>query len=248
MKNRSQKEKRLLVANWKMNPISLDQAEKIFHKIAKKTKSLRSTKVIICPPFLFIPPLTRGLPTHISLGSQNCFWEKEGAYTGEVSPVMLKKAGCRYVILGHSERRKYFGETEEIIKEKLQGALKAGLAPILCIGETIEQRKEGKTQRVLAFQLRSSALLNAQNNKLVLAYEPRWAIGTGETPDPAQAGQIARFIKEKTGDTTFLLYGGSVDSKNAVSFIEQGFDGLLVGGASLDAEEFAKIGGVIENG
>ncbi len=247
MTSGSKKNKKLLVANWKMNPGSLNRAEKIFHQAAEKTKGLKNTKVVICPPFLYLSRLSRNPAEHISLGAQNCFWENKGAYTGEISPAMLEKTGSSHVILGHSERRNLLSETDEMIFKKFKAALGAGLTPILCIGETEKQYKEQRTKEVLEAQLKFVLKDSGQKTRFVLAYEPRWAIGTGVTPAPDQAGETAEMIIKKVGRKVPILYGGSVDSKNVSSFIRTGFNGVLVGGGSLDAEEFAKIGEIVDN-
>ncbi len=240
--------KRYLIANWKMNPASTRDAEKLFNEIEEKLKSTKNTEIVICPPFLYIPRL-KTLSSKITLGAQNSFWEKEGPYTGEISPLMLKNLGCLYVILGHSERRRYFKETEKIIEKKVNSALKEGLIPVICVGETNDERKKQETKKTLGKQL-SAALKNLQfissPSDLILAYEPRWAIGSGETPKPAEAGEIAKFIKKKVGEEHPVLYGGSVSSQNVSSYLREGFNGVLVGGASLESEEFTRITQIIE--
>ncbi len=241
MTDESRKNKRMLVANWKMNPGSISRAEKIFHKTAEKTKTLKGVRIVICPPFLYLSRLARNSAGHISLGAQNCFWEEKGAFTGEVSPSMIKKTGSDYVVLGHSERRKYLNESDEMIFKKFKTALKAGLTPILCVGETKKEREQQRTKEVIEAQLKFVLKDPDRSRQFVLAYEPRWAIGTGKTPDPVEAGQRAKLIIKRAGEKTPVLYGGSVDSKNVSSFIQKGFDGVLVGGASLDPEEFVRI-------
>jgi len=191
-----------------------------------------------------------GYPTsNIKFGGQDCFWEQSGAFTGEISPEMLKNLGCEYVILGHSERRQYLGETDKMIGKKLAAAFDAGLKPILCIGETKEQREQNKTQEILKFQLNVLNGPMAQSlNHLTLAYEPVWAIGTGVSCDPKSAKKVLSFLKEhlstyyENGSRSGrIIYGGSVDSNNAKDYMGAGFDGLLVGNACLNPKEFIKI-------
>lgn len=200
--------KPLIVANWKCNPKTEKGAKLLFNSVKK-------TGAVICPPFVYLPLLK-------AKGAQDVFWEEKGAYTGEVSVAMLRDLGCKYVIVGHSERRKYFNETDKIINKKLKAVLKAGLTPILCISKTKE--------------------IPSGFNKGIIAYEPLWAIGTGKACSIKQAEKMRLSIRKIIGDKIRVLYGGSVNSKNAAGYIKQaGFDGLLVGGASLDAKEFVKI-------
>ena len=208
-----------------MNPDSIKEAKKLFNAVKK-------TKAIICPPFVYLPFLK-----YKFLGAQNCHYEQSGAYTGEVSPKMLKDLGCKYVIIGHSERRKYFKETDEIINKKLKAGLKTGLIPILCIGE-----KRGKNpKRVINNQLKTDLKgINKKDlKKIIIAYEPVWAIGTGDFCPIEKAKKAREFVEEKLNNK--ILYGGSVNSKIARDYIKVGFDGLLVGNASLDAKEFIRI-------
>lgn len=205
--------KKIIVANWKMNPASLKQAEQLFDAVKK-------TNAIICMPLVYL-----SLFNYKQLGAQDLFWEESGAYTGEVSGKMLKDLGCTYVIIGHSERRKYFKETDEIVNKKLKAALKVGLIPILCI------RNKKDLKRI------ENRKLKIEN--LIIAYEPVWAIGTGNFCSADKANKVREFIKKKVDAK--ILYGGSVNSKIAADYIKIGFDGLLVGGASLNSKEFIKI-------
>jgi triosephosphate isomerase len=244
---------KLIVANWKMNPQSLLEARKLFNSVkswVKKNSHLfKKVKIVICPPFVYLEPLSKLLKPKtpqlkLSLGAQNLFWEKKGAFTGEISATMLKNLGVEYVILGHSERRKILGETDEIINKKLKAAIGAKLKPILCLGETEKERKSGKIFKVLQNQL-NLALKNISNfefraSNLTIAYEPVWAIGTGNPCRPKEAKEVLTFLKKKLKNVP-ILYGGSVDSQNAFDYLEIGFDGLLVGGASLRPKEFLKI-------
>jgi len=233
--------KNLIVANWKMNPSTKKEVEEIFNGIKAGSEGLNS-EIIICPPAVYLPLLT-GLP----LGAQNVFYEEKGAFTGEVSTLMLKDLGVEYVIIGHSERRKYFAETDEIINKKIKKSLEAGLKVIFCIGETAEEREAGKKNEVLERQLKiglQGINLAESGTPLAIniAYEPVWAIGTGNNCDTAEAKEALEFIKKNISAQTRILYGGSVKSENSGAYIkEAGYNGLLVGGASLIAEEFVKI-------
>jgi triosephosphate isomerase len=248
---------KLIVANWKMNPQSLAEARKLFNSIKNWIKRhsnvLKNIRIIICPPFVYLSNIASSNFQHqtpnISLGAQDLFWEERGAFTGEISPRMLKNLGVEYVILGHSERRKILGETDEMINKKLKAAIKAKLKPILCIGE--KRREVGSRKYEEIRNQLKKALKGIPNSffqlpdSLIIAYEPVWAIGTGNPCKPEDAKEILSFLKKFTRPlghlTTFILYGGSVSSQNANDYIEIGFDGLLVGGASLDSREFTKI-------
>jgi triosephosphate isomerase len=250
---------KLIVANWKMNPQSLNEAKKLFNSIKSWIKRhsniLQNVRIIICPPFVYLESLSKSLKTKnyqlkTNLGAQDLFWEERGAFTGEISPKMLKNLGCQYVIIGHSERRK-LGETDEMINKKIKAAIKAKLKPILCIGETLEEKRSGKTFQVLKNQLKAD-LKNLEPRtynlkSLILAYEPVWAIGTGNPCKPEDAKEVLTFLKKLTQSLSHLLtqplilYGGSVNSQNANDYIEIGFDGLLIGGASLNRKEFIEI-------
>jgi triosephosphate isomerase len=233
--------KPLIVANWKCNPTSLEGAKLLFEAVKKEVKNIKKVEIVICPPFTFLSNIQYPI-SNIKLGAQDCFWEEKGAFTGEISPSMLKDLGCEYVIVGHSERRRYFEETDEMINKKIKAALKIKLKPILCIGETEAERKQGKTFKILKNQIQKALnnLTIQQFSNLTIAYEPVWAIGTGKSCGIAEAGEVNFFIKKMFKN--LLLYGGSVNSQNAVSYIKEAkFQGLLVGGASLNAQEFIKI-------
>ena len=241
----------LIIANWKMNPQTEKEAKQLFDLVKKGIGKIKKTEVVICPPFVFLPNV-KYQTSNVKLGAQNCFWEKEGAYTGEVSSIMLKSLGCQYIIVGHSERKKYFKETDETVNKKLKSILGAKLSPILCIGETQEQREQAKTDTVLKNQI-ISALKNISKSKfpeITIAYEPIWAIGSGNSCNIEDAQKIGLLIKKiisnlsniKIAEKIRILYGGSVNSKNAEGYIkEAGLNGLLIGGASLKAGEFVKI-------
>jgi len=217
--------KKLIIANWKSNPKTLAQAKRLFNAV-------KETKAVICPPFPYLSVFKYNF-----LCAQDCHWELSGAFTGEASPKRLKDLGVKYVIIGHSERRKHFKETDEIINKKIKAALKVSLKPILCVGENKGQEAE----RVINNQLKKDlkGISKKDLKKVIIAYEPVWAIGTGNFCSANKANKVREFIKEKLDNK--ILYGGSVNSKIAKNYLKIGFDGLLIGNASLDAEEFRKI-------
>jgi len=237
----------LVAGNWKMNT-TLNEAIALVKKMRPGLDQIEGVEKVICPPFISLAPIKELLKgSSIKLGAQNMYFEEKGAYTGEISPLMLAEL-CQFVIVGHSERRHYFKETGEIIEKKVKAALKFGLKPILCIGETLEENEAGKTEEVLAKQL-SSAGINYAGG-LVLAYEPVWAIGTGRAASSRQANEtiafIRQFVSKQSGKETAqgvrILYGGSVTADNIAEFINQPeIDGALVGGASIKADEFISI-------
>lgn len=228
--------KPLIVANWKMNPVTIKEAEELFNSVKQGVKDVENAETVICPPFIYLP-LLKGL----TLGAQDSYWEEKGAYTGEVSIAMLKEIGCKYVIIGHSERRKYFNETDEIVNRKVKTTLKAGLIPIVCIGETEEEREMDKTEGVLEEEIKQG-LDKVDVSKIVVAYEPIWAIGTGNPCDVEEALRMKEIIQKMLSKDIRILYGGSAKANNAEGYLKQaGFNGLLVGGASLDPKEFIKI-------
>lgn len=221
--------KNIIIANWKMNPLTLEEAEKLFQGVEKGIGNINKTEVVICPPFIYLPGF-KSQVSGLKLGAQDCYSQEKGAFTGEVSPLMLKNIGCDYVIIGHSERRKYQKESDDMINEKIKAVLKADLKPILCI-DNIDQIKkdiEGLSQEDI--------------KNLAVAYEPIWAIGTGKACEIPEAQEMNVFIKNILGKEMPILYGGSVNSQNAEGYIkEAGFQGLLVGGVSLKPEEFVEI-------
>jgi len=224
--------KKLIIANWKCNPRTLKEAEGLFNKIRKGIKNIKKAEVVIASPFIWLSIL-KGM----ILAAQDCLWLDCGPYTGEISLAMLNDVGVKYVIIGHSERRIHFQETDEMINKKLKAVLKTGLKPILCIGE----KKGEKSEKIISSQLKKDlrGIPKKDLKKIVIAYEPVWAIGTGDFCPKNKAKKALDFIKNKIN--TRILYGGSVNSKISKSYIDAGFDGLLVGGASLNAEEFIKI-------
>jgi len=245
--------KKIIAANWKMNMTQAESGEFV-HSLLLDIGDIREVDVVIIPPFTAIAKVTEALgkAQNIKVGAQNMHWERSGAFTGEISAALLRDLFVRYVILGHSERRTLFGETDEIVNRKVRAAHEATLRPIVCVGETLDQRDAGKVEDVLSTQLRGSlAQLSAKElQETVLAYEPVWAIGTGRNATPAQAQEAHRFIREtiaalsdqNTADRIRIQYGGSVKPANAPDLMSQpDIDGALVGGASLEPRSFAEI-------
>jgi triosephosphate isomerase len=244
--------KPFVAGNWKMNNTAAESTA-LTKDIVRLLANSKGVDVVLCPPFTSLAAVGNIISgTNIGLGAQNMHSEKSGAFTGEVSAAMLRDLYCHYVILGHSERRALFGETDEIVNRKLKTALKAALHPIVCLGETLEQRQAGKTEEVITKQFQTSLrdVDAAGFNNLIIAYEPVWAIGTGMTATPQQAQDVHFLIRrlaaeqteEKTASSLRLLYGGSVKPNNAAElFSRPDIDGGLIGGASLEAEAFAAI-------
>ena len=245
--------RRLFIAgNWKMN-LNRGQSLSLVQSLVESLRGVSDVDIAVCPPAVYLGELGKALhATNIGLGAQNVNSKAEGAYTGEISCSMLKDVGCRYVILGHSERRAIYGETDSMVNEKLHAVLAAGLTPIVCVGETLEQREVGQTQQVVRSQCIGSlaGLTEDQMLKTVLAYEPVWAIGTGKTASPAQAEEVHKDIRSLletqfsvgTAQKVIVLYGGSVKADNAQELLsEPNIDGALVGGASLKQDSFEGI-------
>ncbi|MEK7113432.1 MAG: triose-phosphate isomerase [Patescibacteria group bacterium] len=242
--------KKIVVGNWKMNPSSLKEAENLFEKIVKLMPRLKNTEVVVCPPVLFIEELEE-ISKKIKIGAQNVSSEKEGSYTGEVSAKMLKNMRVKHVIVGHSERRK-IGETDIDVNRKIKATLSSSLVPVLCIGEEVRD-EDNKYFDFIKTQLRDSLenISKSDITKIIVAYEPVWAIGTGASAATAtEFFEMGIFIKKVLSDKFGLkvvskiriIYGGSVDEKNAEEFIKIGkADGFLIGRASLNAEKFSKI-------
>ncbi len=242
----------LIAANWKMH-MTREPGVRLVEEITRALKSPRGVQVVICPPATALDAVGRALSgTPFLLGAQTMHWEFQGAYTGELSAPMLVDAGCRAVILGHSERRFYFGETDEGVGKKVQAALAHHLMPIACVGERLEQREAGETDAVITRQIRAgvAGLGRDAVQTLVIAYEPVWAIGTGRNATGEEANRVASLIRELIGtigdglaaDRVRILYGGSVKPENIREFLRQSeIDGALVGGASLDAASFVSI-------
>jgi len=239
----------MIAGNWKMNT-TVSEATKLVNEMRPVLDEIDNVEKVLCPPFISLAAVKELLKgSSIKLGAQNIYFEERGAYTGEISPLMLADL-CEFVIIGHSERRQYFSETGEIVNKKVQAALRVGLKPILCIGERLEENESGRTEEVVTEQLRSSLAGIDYLSDLVIAYEPVWAIGTGKAATGEQANEtiglirrnIARSYNKEIAQDLRILYGGSVTAANAAEFISQPeIDGALVGGASLNATEFLSI-------
>ena len=243
--------KKVIAGNWKMNKLP-NETITFFEELAPLVENTKN-EVIICAPYtdLFYAILS-AQNTNIKIGAQNMHWEEKGAYTGEISPQMLKSIGAEYVIIGHSERRQYFAETDETVNKKVKAAHNVGLKPIVCVGETLSQRESGKAKEIVTNQIKSG-LKDLTKNEImstIVAYEPIWAIGTGKTATKEDANETIKWIREEleniygreNADKVIIQYGGSVKSENAKELFEMSdIDGGLVGGASLKPDEFAKI-------
>ena len=242
----------VVAGNWKMNT-TLAEARALAEAVAGPLSGLGAVETVLCPPFVSLATVIQTVSgAGVAVGAQNCHFEPKGAFTGEVSPLMLADLGCRYVILGHSERRALFGETDATVQRKAQAALAAGLIPIVCVGESLEQNEAGQTVEVVGGQVRAAldGLTGAQVAGLVLAYEPIWAIGTGRAATPEQAnatiGAVRRAVGEVGGADAAaavrIQYGGSVTAENAAAlFAQPEIDGALVGGASLKGPDFVAV-------
>jgi len=239
--------KPLIAANWKMNK-TIGETEDFIRSFLPAVKEVTGVEILIAPPFTSLGAASRLLQaTGTKLAAQDVFYEEKGAFTGETSPAMLLSAGCSHVIIGHSERRQFFSETDEIVNKKIKTARKNSLGIILCIGESLEEREENRTFKILEKQL-SVSLKDIQLEEITIAYEPIWAIGTGKTATPEQANESHIFIRGwlknygEGSDRVRILYGGSVTPENIASLMaESEIDGALVGGASLKFDNFAKI-------
>ena len=245
--------KKIIAANWKMN-MTQGESDRFVESFLRDVDDINDVEVVIIPPFTAIPKVSEALGKahNIKVGAQNMYWERNGAFTGEISAAMLRDLFVRYVVLGHSERRQLFGETDEMVNRKVRAALEAKLRPIVCVGETLDQRDKGNVEKILSIQLRGSlaGLTPKELQETVIAYEPVWAIGTGRNATPQQAQEAHAFIRhilrdmsdETTADRVRIQYGGSVKPENARELMSQpDIDGALVGGASLDPRSFAQI-------
>jgi triosephosphate isomerase len=244
--------KPVMAGNWKMYKTPAE-TRAFFEAFRPLVAGAAHCEIVICPPFTDLPAAVEcAQGTRIQVGAQNLYWAKEGAFTGEVSGPMIRATGATHVIVGHSERRQYFGETDETVLKRTVAAIEAGLAPIVCVGERLEHREAGQTEAVLCEQCSKgvAGLDAAQFAKIVIAYEPVWAIGTGKTATPDMAAEahavIRRQLRSHFGQdaaaSTRILYGGSVKPDNTRALMAQAeIDGVLVGGASLDADSFGKI-------
>ena len=239
----------IIAGNWKMNT-TLEEARDLVSAMREDLHRIRGVEKVLCPPFISLAAVRDMVLGHdISLGAQDMYYLEKGAYTGEVSPTMLAPL-CQYVILGHSERRQYFGETDDMVNKKVSAALKAGLRPIMCVGERLEENEAGKTEEVVGRQVRGGLEGIPVSGALVIAYEPVWAIGTGRAATAAQANQTIGFIRRQVAgiygndfaSALRIQYGGSVTAQNCAELMrEPEIDGALVGGASLKAQEFVDI-------
>ncbi len=244
--------KRIIAGNWKMNKTA-SESQTLAEEIKRELAECSDVEVVLCPPFTSLPVVADVVgETAIKFGAQNMHWEANGAYTGEISPFMLRSLYCHFVILGHSERRSYFGETDEIVNKKTKAALAASLTPIVCVGETIEERQAEKHMDVVRTQVQGSlaGIAPADLKKLVIAYEPVWAIGTGLTATPEQAQEMHAFIRsvlaelsnEDVAQSVRIQYGGSMKPSNAAELLAKpDIDGGLIGGASLEAKSFVEL-------
>ena len=244
---------KLVIGNWKMNK-SFEEADDLIIEISEHLEGLTlQTGVVLCPPFLYLELTTdHAEENEFSAGAQNCSEYSNGAYTGEISAEMMSEIGVEFCIVGHSERRKYFAETNQMIANKVDQLLKYGLIPVVCCGEQIEDRQKMNHFQVVETQIKESIfhLTKEQFETIVIAYEPVWAIGTGETATPQQAEEMHQYIRQiiekkygtETAYATYILYGGSCNAQNALElFSQQNVDGGLIGGASLKANEFVSI-------
>jgi triosephosphate isomerase len=242
----------VIAGNWKMHK-SRDEAIKFVIELRKQLVKVGQVEVIICPPFTALDGVLAACDgSQIKVGAQNMHWEDEGAYTGEVSPAMLSDLGCQYVVIGHSERRRYFGETDQTVNKKVKAALAKGLIPIMCTGESLEEREQGNTKELIGKQLSQglAGLSGDEISGVIIAYEPIWAIGTGKTATAEQAEEVCAFIREQlavsfsqeVAEEIIIQYGGSVKPDNMGELMAQAnIDGALVGGASLEPASFAAI-------
>jgi len=241
-----------IAGNWKMN-MTRAEATDLVEGLLTALAKVQDVDIAVCPPFTALDCVAKLVEnTNIALGAQNCFWEDKGAFTGEISPPLLKEVGCRYCIVGHSERRQYFGETNETVRKKILALYKHDILPIVCVGETLEQRESGRTEEVVLTQVRE-CLNNLPGERLAtttIAYEPVWAIGTGKTATPQQAqevhalirAELAKMFGDQLAQMIRIQYGGSVKPDNVKALMaEADIDGALVGGASLKVESFSAI-------
>jgi len=242
----------LVAGNWKMNK-NVEEARELVSSMMAKLNEINGVEKVLCPPFVSLSTVSALLKgSDIGLGAQNMYWEEKGAFTGEVSPAMVKEF-CHYVILGHSERRTYFGETDETVNKRLRAAQKFDLTPIVCVGETLQQYESNQTNEVVARQIEFGLadIDSAFAPRMVVAYEPVWAIGTGKASSGPSANEVVgkvirralrELFSDKTAQAIRVLYGGSVTASNAAEFFDQPeIDGALVGGASLKVDEFVAI-------
>ena len=243
--------KPLIAGNWKMNK-TVKESVGLVSDLKKLVKGVKDRDILVCPTFTALSSVAEQIKgSNIMLGAQNMHFEEEGAFTGEISAKMLKEIGCKYVILGHSERRHIFNEDDELINKKVKTGLASGLKVILCVGETLEEREKGDTEKVVERHVKKglNGVSSGDMKNVIIAYEPVWAIGTGKTATPEQAEEVHKLIRGllgklygKIADNTLILYGGSVKPDNIKGLMDkEDIDGGLVGGASLDAKSFSEI-------
>ncbi|MDD5644213.1 MAG: triose-phosphate isomerase [bacterium] len=244
--------KPIIAGNWKLYK-TISEAVEFVSELKGKVSGVTDIDIVVCPPFTAVSKAADALRgSNIKVGAQDAHWEEEGAFTGEIAPSMLKEAGCSYVIIGHSERRAMFGETNQTVNKKLKAVLKTGLIPIVCVGEKLEEREKGITKDIVKNQVQGSlqGLKKEEMMNVVIAYEPVWAIGTGKTATPEQAQEVHAYIRELLSDlfdaelsaAVRIQYGGSIKPDNIKSLMsKKDIDGGLVGGASLKVESFEKL-------
>ncbi|WP_425058428.1 Triosephosphate isomerase [Sporomusa carbonis] len=244
--------KPIIAGNWKMHKTA-GEGVKLVEELKALTSDVQDAEIVVCPPFTALAAVAGAVAgTNIGLGAQNMHWEDKGAFTGEIAPGMLKDIGCTHVIIGHSERRRYFAETDQTVNNKVKAALKAGLVPIVCVGETLAEREANDTEQVVGVQVKGGldGLTAGQVAGLVIAYEPVWAIGTGRTASADDANAVCAFIRRTVAgmfgqagaDSVRIQYGGSVKPDNIGELMAKpDIDGALVGGASLEAATFSKL-------
>ena len=242
----------IIAGNWKMNMTNTEAAS-LMNDIIFNVKKVTDVEIIVCPPYTALSDVHKLIKkTNIELGAQDVYFEEKGAFTSKISCEMLKDVGCTYVILGHSETRQYFNETDESVNKKAKAALKNSLKPIICVGESLEQRKANETMKIVEKQVKEAlnGITKTQMGNIVIAYEPIWAIGTGETATPEQAQEVHFAIRKlllnlygpAVAEGVRIIYGGSVKPNNVKDLMqEEDIDGGLIGGASLDAESFSKL-------
>ena len=233
---------KIIAGNWKMNN-TVEESLSLIKELKSLVKEVKDKEIIVCPPFTSLSTVAKELKdSKIRLGAQNLYFEQKGAFTGEISPLMLKDICVEYVIIGHSERRHILKENDERINKKMKSALANDLKPIFCVGETLKQRETGKTKDIVKGQITKGLAGIKDIRNIIIAYEPVWAIGTGKNATPGQAGEVHLFIRKLIKAKIPILYGGSVNPKNIKDLISQkDIDGVLVGGASLNAKDFSQI-------
>lgn len=246
------KRRKVIAGNWKLHNTN-SAAQQLANQIKIRSTEIKNTDIILCPPFTALTVVSEVVKgTSIAVGAQNIYWEKSGAFTGEINADMIKSTGARYVIIGHSERRQYFGETNETVNKKINSALESGLKAIVCVGEVLEERESGTTEKVIETQIGGALKGLSKENmaNIIIAYEPVWAIGTGKTATPDQAQEVHKQIRSlvseqfgnSVGEAVRIQYGGSVKAENADELLCQpDIDGALVGGACLKADSFMPI-------